>query len=393
MRAIIEEASASPGDDEARKIGDLYASFMDEARIEELGAAPLAEDLALVDTVDSPTRLLEVLGHFGRAGIGGLFGLYVSSDLRTRSDLRRVVEQSGISLPNESYYRDEQFAEVRDGLPLPRRAHVGAGRRRATPTREPGGSSTSRPRSRATTGTTSPRASSDKTYNPLPWDGLRELLGSGATEGPRSSTSTSGPARSERPRERSTTSSFASRASCSELGELLGRRAPRRLARLAALAGRARVRALSLVGLRRRAVRLLRSHAFWRAAAPRALEARRLARRRRRWAKRSARSTSSQHFAPSAKSRMDELVANLIEAYRHSIAIARVDDAGDPGARAREARGLHAQDRLPRQVARLLGPRDDARRPDRQRARGERVRVQPPAGQDRLADRSRRSGS
>ncbi|MFM9919489.1 peptidase M13, partial [Lacisediminihabitans sp. H27-G8] len=51
VREIIEEAQGSAVGTEERKFGDLYASYMDEARINEVGAAPLTKDLASVDAV------------------------------------------------------------------------------------------------------------------------------------------------------------------------------------------------------------------------------------------------------------------------------------------------------------------------------------------------------
>ena len=67
---IIESQSADPGT-EARKVGDLYASFMDEARIQALGAEPLAAALAEAAKVDSIDSLLSTLGRLERGGIVG----------------------------------------------------------------------------------------------------------------------------------------------------------------------------------------------------------------------------------------------------------------------------------------------------------------------------------
>ena len=75
----------------------------------------------------------------------------------------------------------------------------------------------------------------------------------------------------------------------------------------------------------------------------------------------------ARHFPPASKAKMDELVANLVEAYRQSIEQARLDEPGDPRAGAGQAGSLPAEDRLPRRVARLLRARDPARRPDRKR--------------------------
>lgn len=119
VRRIIETAAATPGDgsseidQDARRIGDLYASFMDTDRIEALGAEPLAADLATVDQIDDLTSLVSTLGVLDRQGTGGMFGLYIAPDRGQPDRYVTHVVQSGIGLPDESYYRDEQFAPIR----------------------------------------------------------------------------------------------------------------------------------------------------------------------------------------------------------------------------------------------------------------------------------------
>ena len=109
---IIESQAAEPGT-EQRKVGDLYASFLDEERIEKLGKAPLAADLAAIDCVTSIPAFLTTLGRLERAGVPGAFGLYVDNDPGDPERYLVFVSQSGIGLPDESYYRDEQFESVR----------------------------------------------------------------------------------------------------------------------------------------------------------------------------------------------------------------------------------------------------------------------------------------
>lgn len=116
VRDIIVE-SADAGADasvEERKVGDLYASFMDEARIEELGAAPIAEQLALAASVHSVPDLLSALGSLERAGTSGFAQLFVDNDPGNPERYLVFVEQGGIGLPDESYFRDEKFAEIRE---------------------------------------------------------------------------------------------------------------------------------------------------------------------------------------------------------------------------------------------------------------------------------------
>ncbi len=113
VRSIIEEAqSAAPGS-EQRKIGDLYASFMDEARIQELGATPIAPMLAEAAAVDSIESLLGTLGRLERAGTSGFLQLFVDNDPGNPERYLVFAEQAGLGLPDEEYYRDEKSAEIR----------------------------------------------------------------------------------------------------------------------------------------------------------------------------------------------------------------------------------------------------------------------------------------
>ena len=114
VRGIIEACRDAPTSDEERKVGDLYASFMDEERVEELGTAPLVDDLSQIDAVTDISSLVRVLGRFERAGVGSVFGLYIAPD-RGRPDRYIVhLSQGGIGLPDESYYREDAFAPIRE---------------------------------------------------------------------------------------------------------------------------------------------------------------------------------------------------------------------------------------------------------------------------------------
>ena len=109
---IVEAQDAAPGTEE-RKFGDLYASFMDEARAEELGSEPLKPMLFDVDTVSSIDELLVGLGRLERTGITGFAQLFVDNDPGNPERYLVFVEQGGLGLPDESYYREEKFADVR----------------------------------------------------------------------------------------------------------------------------------------------------------------------------------------------------------------------------------------------------------------------------------------
>jgi endothelin-converting enzyme/putative endopeptidase len=115
VREIIEDCAAGrvEGED-AKKIGDLFASFMDEARVNELGSTPLEPTLAEVDALTDLAGIAAFLGTFERQGGGGLFGSYVDTDSRNSDRYLVHITQGGLGLPDESYYRDEKFAEIRE---------------------------------------------------------------------------------------------------------------------------------------------------------------------------------------------------------------------------------------------------------------------------------------
>ena len=117
VREIVEEAASAPEGSEERKLGDLYASFMDADRAEQLGPEPIRETLAEARAVSSVPELLETLGRLERLGIGGPFRLFVGTDPGNPERYLVSFEQGTISLPDESYYREDRFAGVREAFP------------------------------------------------------------------------------------------------------------------------------------------------------------------------------------------------------------------------------------------------------------------------------------
>jgi len=113
VREIIEQAAAAPEPGVSQQIGDLYASFMNEQLAEELGAKPIAEELAAIRAVSDLDGLTELLGKLQRAGTSGLFGSYVDNDPGDPSRYLVHLYQGGLGLPDEAYYRDAKYEEIR----------------------------------------------------------------------------------------------------------------------------------------------------------------------------------------------------------------------------------------------------------------------------------------
>jgi endothelin-converting enzyme/putative endopeptidase len=120
VRDIIEElaervASGEQGlDGDPMRIACLYASFMDEATVESLGLAPIRPLLDAVDSLRDVRDLAAFLGEFEQVGGSGPFGVYVDVDAKNSDRCLVNLTQGGLGLPDESYYHDEKFAEIRE---------------------------------------------------------------------------------------------------------------------------------------------------------------------------------------------------------------------------------------------------------------------------------------
>ena len=101
-------------DEDARKIGDIYASFMDEEAINRRGLRPARPLIDAVAGLRDVRDLAAFLGEFERIGGHGLFGSYVDTDARRSDRYLFNLVQGGLGLPDESYYREDKFAEIRD---------------------------------------------------------------------------------------------------------------------------------------------------------------------------------------------------------------------------------------------------------------------------------------
>ena len=114
LKSIIETSAANPANENARKVGALYASFMDEVKIEQLGATPLAADLAAVKAVTDHAGMARLMGE-SHSGFGGsLFGIDVFEDLKNPNLNSAYLGQGSLGLPDRDYYLKADFAAQRE---------------------------------------------------------------------------------------------------------------------------------------------------------------------------------------------------------------------------------------------------------------------------------------
>jgi len=117
VREIIEDLAATDRDqldEDSRKIGDLFTSFMDTEAIDARGTRPVKPLVDAVAGLRDVRDLAAFLGEFERVGGYGLFGSYVNTDAKDSDRYLFNLLQGGLGLPDESYYRDDKFAEIRE---------------------------------------------------------------------------------------------------------------------------------------------------------------------------------------------------------------------------------------------------------------------------------------
>jgi putative endopeptidase len=130
--ALLKDASGAAAGSEARKLGDYYATFMDEAAIEAAGVGPLQPRLARVAAITDRKSLAKELGSTLRADVDVLnntnlhtpnvFGLWVAQDLDDPGRYAPVLLQGGLEMPDRDYYLNpsQPMAKIRDEY----RAHI-----------------------------------------------------------------------------------------------------------------------------------------------------------------------------------------------------------------------------------------------------------------------------
>ena len=115
VKQIILDQAASNAElgSNAQKIGDLYNSFMAAEKIEQAGLTPIATDLAAAASFKTADQFFQILGELESRGLSGLFYSYVSTDNKDSSKNIVYLGQSGLSLPDEAYYRQDEYQEIR----------------------------------------------------------------------------------------------------------------------------------------------------------------------------------------------------------------------------------------------------------------------------------------
>ena len=117
MKKLVTDLAArtdlAAGSDE-QKIADAYRAFIDQARVDQLDAQPLAPYLAAIRAADSHEKIAVYMGQTqGRAG-GSFFGTGITIDQKNPTRYAVTTGQSGLGMPNRDYYLDARFADKKE---------------------------------------------------------------------------------------------------------------------------------------------------------------------------------------------------------------------------------------------------------------------------------------
>jgi predicted metalloendopeptidase len=125
LHGIIDKITTTPQSTgtNPQKIGDLYLSYMDEAKLDQLGAKPLDQDFAAIDAMKDKKDIAKLLGDlgkwtsqsgsFGPSGTSLPFVTFVHQDNKDSTKYVVDLQQSGIGLPDRDYYLKDDDAKLK----------------------------------------------------------------------------------------------------------------------------------------------------------------------------------------------------------------------------------------------------------------------------------------
>jgi endothelin-converting enzyme/putative endopeptidase len=116
LHDILEEASAKSQGADSQKIGDYYASCMDQPAINGKALAPIEPQLDRIAALRDASALAPVLADLHATGVAGFFDFGSGADFKNANEVIAQVDQGGLGLPDRDYYLkdDPKSKELRD---------------------------------------------------------------------------------------------------------------------------------------------------------------------------------------------------------------------------------------------------------------------------------------
>jgi putative endopeptidase len=120
LQEILEKAAADNPNRGVldQKIGDYYASCMDEKSVDAKGLEPIKPELDRIAAAKDKGAVIDAIARVHQIGPSALFNFYSSPDLHNSNQVIAFIDQGGLSLPDRDYYikDDPKMVEMRKHL-------------------------------------------------------------------------------------------------------------------------------------------------------------------------------------------------------------------------------------------------------------------------------------
>jgi putative endopeptidase len=113
LKSLIEGLGSRPSDRTEAKIATLYASFMDEARLETLGVGPIRAEWERIQAIKDTREIPTLIAHFNQTNVQAPYEMRVHQDARDSTRYIVDIHQSGLGLPSRDYYLSDEAGIVR----------------------------------------------------------------------------------------------------------------------------------------------------------------------------------------------------------------------------------------------------------------------------------------
>ena len=112
MTSVSKDVKAAPGSDN-QKLRDFYLTAMDSVKADKDGIKPIAGDLTAIDAIKTKDDLLKTSALLNKKGVGSMIGFYVYSDFKNSNENTCYLAQTGIGLPDKDFYFEAQYESVK----------------------------------------------------------------------------------------------------------------------------------------------------------------------------------------------------------------------------------------------------------------------------------------
>jgi putative endopeptidase len=119
LRDLIQADASDPhkkAGTDAQKIGDLYASVMDEKKLESLGYKPLTGELQRIRALRDKKGVPGLIAHLSQIGVPTPYVIRVWQDARASSKYAAYISQGGLGMPDRDYYLKKDDKRMADTL-------------------------------------------------------------------------------------------------------------------------------------------------------------------------------------------------------------------------------------------------------------------------------------